>query len=380
MDDDTTFPRRQLLLGALGAAGLAAAPGLRAQARGELLLGQSAVLSGPLGKTITALNQGMQLALDQANATGGVHGQSLKLISLDDELKPDKAVANYKALAGDHRVSAFLGCVGSGTTAAAAETLRETGLPSFGGYAVGDGARAKAKGSAYFVRATYGREAEVLVNHLLTLGIDKIAVAHLDNPGGEEVVRSITRLLEARQHQLRGVGAVANDGANVGQVGRTLAAQAPQAIIMFLNAPLAAGLMDAVTQTGHRPGFYGMSIVAGDAVASILGPEKARGLVVAQAVPYPWSEVEPAAQDYRRLCAGKQIQPNYAGFEGYLNATIFVGILRRSQDATPAHLHAAIRATRTRLAGMSVDFGEGDLSGSKFVELVQVAEGGRFVR
>ena len=276
MDDDTTFPRRQLLLGALGAAGLAAAPGLRAQARGELLLGQSAVLSGPLGKTITALNQGMQLALDQANATGGVHGQSLKLISLDDELKPDKAVANYKALAGDHRVSAFLGCVGSGTTAAAAETLRETGLPSFGGYAVGDGARAKAKGSAYFVRATYGREAEVLVNHLLTLGIDKIAVAHLDNPGGEEVVRSITRLLEARQHQLRGVGAVANDGANVGQVGRTLAAQAPQAIIMFLNAPLAAGLMDAVTQTGHRPGFYGMSIVAGDAVASILGPEKAR--------------------------------------------------------------------------------------------------------
>ena len=102
--DDTTIPRRQLLLAALGTAALAAAPAVRAQARGELLLGQSAVLSGPLGKTITALNQGMQLALDQANATGGVHGQSLKLVSLDDELKPEKAIAHYKALAGDHRV------------------------------------------------------------------------------------------------------------------------------------------------------------------------------------------------------------------------------------------------------------------------------------
>jgi branched-chain amino acid transport system substrate-binding protein len=380
MDDNTTFARRQLLLGALGSAALAASPALRAQTRGELLLGQTAVLSGPLGKTIAALNQGMQLALDQANATGGVHGQSLKLISLDDELKPEKAVANYKALAGDHHVSAFLGCVGSGTTAAAADTLRETGLPSFGGYAVGDGARAKAKGAAYFVRATYGREADVLVSHLLTLGIDKIAVAHLANPGGEEVLRSVTTLLESRQHQLRGAGAVANDGANVAQVARTLADQKPQAVIMFLNAGLAAGLMDAMVQAGHRPGFYGMSIVAGDAVATILGPQKARGLVVAQAVPYPWSEVEPAAQDYRRLCSAKQVQPNYTSFEGYLNATIFVGVLRRSPDANPARLHAAIHATRTRLSGMNVDFGDGDLSGSKFVELVQVAEGGRFVR
>ena len=378
--DDTTLARRQLLLGALGSAALAAAPALNAQTRGELLLGQSAVLSGPLGKTIAALNQGMQLALDQANATGGVHGQALKLISLDDELKPENAVANYKALAGDHRVSAFLGCVGSGTTAAAADTLRDTGLPSFGGYAVGDGARAKAKGAAYFVRATYGREAEVLVSHLLTLGIDKIAVAHLANPGGDEVVRSITALLESRQHQTRGVGAVANDGANVAQVARALADQKPQAVIMFLNAALAAGVMDAMVQAGHKPGFYGMSIVAGDAVAAILGPQKARGLVVAQAVPYPWSEVEPAAQDYRRLCGARQIQPNYTGFEGYLNATIFVGILRRSPDLNPARLHAAIRATHTRLSGMNVDFGDAELSGSKFVELVQVAEGGRFVR
>jgi hypothetical protein len=37
----------------------------------------------------------MQLAPDQANAAGGVQGQALRLISLDDELKPDKAVADY---------------------------------------------------------------------------------------------------------------------------------------------------------------------------------------------------------------------------------------------------------------------------------------------
>lgn len=371
--------RRRLLQAGLGALALGSQAPVLAQARGELLLGQSAVLSGPLGKAITALNQGLQLALDQANAAGGINGQTLRLISLDDELKPDKAVANYKALIGQHHVSAFLGCVGSGTTAAAAGVLRESGLPSFGGYAVGDGAREKAKGAAYFLRASYGREAEVLVQHLLTLGIDRIAVAHLANPGGDEVLQSVTRLLAAKQVKLRGAGAVANDGANAGEVARTLAALDPQAIIMFLSAPLAAALMDAVLQTGHRPSFYGMSIVAGDGVAAIIGP-KSRGLVVAQAVPYPWSEVDLTAQEYRRLCAAQKATPNYIGFEGFLNATLFVNILRRAGDHSPARVHAAVRATRTRLAGMNIDFGDGDLSGSKFVELVQVTEAGRFVR
>ncbi|MFO1336917.1 MAG: ABC transporter substrate-binding protein [Burkholderiaceae bacterium] len=373
------IPRRRLLQAGVAAAVIGTGtPTLRAQGKGELLLGQSAVLSGPLGKAIVGLNQGMQIALDQANAAGGVNGMALKLVSLDDELKPDKAVANYKALIGQ-RVSAFVGCVGSGTTAATAGVLRESGLPAFGGYAVGDGAREKAKGAAYFVRAGYGREAEVLVQHLLTLGVDRIAVAHLANPGGDEVLQSITRLLAAKDVKLRGAGAVANDGANAAEVGRALAALDPQAVILFLNAPLAAAVMDAVLQAGHRPSFYGMSIVAGDGVAAIIGA-KARGLVVAQAVPYPWSEVDPTAQEYRRLCAARQVTPNYIGFEGYLNATLFVGVLRRAGDLNPARIHAAIRATRTRLAGMNVDFGDSDLAGSRFVELVQVTEGGRFVR
>lgn len=371
--------RRRLLQAGVGAAILGAgSPAIQAQGKGELLLGQSAVLSGPLGKAIQAFNQGLQTGLDQVNAAGGVNGLTLKLVSIDDELKPDKAVANYKTLIGQ-KVTAFLGCVGSGTTAASAAVLRESGLPAFGGYAVGDGAREKCKGSAYFVRAGYGREAEVLVQHLLTLGVDRIAVAHLANPGGEEVLQAITRLLAAKNLKLRGSGGVANDASNAGEVGRTLAALDPQVVLMFLSAPLAAGVMDAVLQTGHRPSFYGMSIVTGDAVAAIIGA-KARGLVVAQAISYPWSEVDLTAQDYRRLCNARQVTPNYYGFEGYVNATLFAAILRKSGDLSPSRIHAAIRATRTRIAGMNVDFTDGDLAGSKFVELVQVTEGGRFVR
>ena len=85
-----------------------------------MVIGQSAVLSGPLGFAMKGFNSGAQLAFDALNAQGGVHGRHIRYISLDDELKPDKTVANYKALLAEHHVFGFFGGVGSANVAAAA--------------------------------------------------------------------------------------------------------------------------------------------------------------------------------------------------------------------------------------------------------------------
>ena len=61
---------------------------------------------------------GAQLAFDAVNGQGGVQGRKIRLVTIDDELAPPKAVANYKKLL-DEGVVAMFGCVGSGTTAAA---------------------------------------------------------------------------------------------------------------------------------------------------------------------------------------------------------------------------------------------------------------------
>ena len=95
----------------------------------EIVLGQSAITSGPLGVPIKALNSGAQLAFDAVNAQGGVHGRKIRVITLDDELAPPKAVANYKKLIEEQGVVAMFGCVGSGTTAAAARRCKTTAVP-----------------------------------------------------------------------------------------------------------------------------------------------------------------------------------------------------------------------------------------------------------
>ena len=61
-------------------------------ARADLLVAQIAPMSGPIAAEGTAYNLGIRIALDAANARGGVLGKKIALKTLDDEYKPDRTV------------------------------------------------------------------------------------------------------------------------------------------------------------------------------------------------------------------------------------------------------------------------------------------------
>jgi branched-chain amino acid transport system substrate-binding protein len=346
----------------------------------EILLGSSAVLSGPLGSQIKVVHNGAGLAFDAVNEQGGVSGRKIKLMSLDDELKPEKAVENYGKLLNDHRVFAFFGCVGSGTTAAAAKLLQQSGAPSVGGYGVGDTARERVAGSAYFVRASNAREAQALVEHLTTVGVNKMAIAHLDNPGGAEAVKLIEAAMATHKLTPTAVVPVKGDGSTSAAAGKTLADSQPQAVLMYLAGTVAGEVIKATYGAGSKPMFYGMSVVPGEVTAKVVNLQ-AGGLAISQVMPYPWGEVETVTRDYRRLAERAQVPVGYGSFEGYLNALVMIEALKRAgRDLTRARLHAALRAFKMRLAGMDIDFTSGSSTGSKFIEMVRVTPEGRFVR
>ena len=346
----------------------------------EIVLGSSAVLSGPLGSQIKVLHNGAGLAFDAANEQGGVGGRKIKLVALDDELKPEKAVENYGKLLTDHRVFAFFGCVGSGTTAAAAKLLQQSGAPSVGGYGVGDSARERVAGSAYFVRASNAREAQALVEHLTTVSVNKIAIAHLDNPGGLEAVKLIEAAMATHKLAPTAVVSVKSDGSTSAAAGKTLADSQPQAVLMYLAGTVTGEVIKAMYAAGSKPMFYGMSVVSGEVTAKVV-PLQAGGLAISQVTPYPWGEVESVTRDYRRLAERAQVPVGYGSFEGYLNGLVMIEAIKRTgRDLTRARLHATLRALRLRLAGMDIDFSTGNTTGSRFIEMVRVTPEGRFVR
>jgi len=346
----------------------------------EVVFGQSAVLTGPLGVPIQRLLGGVQAALDVVNSSGGVAGRRIRLISLDDQLAPPKAVANYRQLLEVDKVFSLFACVGSGTTAAAATVLHDSDAVSLAGYAVADSARERMGRSGFFIRATTRREAEVLVRQMMTIGFTRIAVAHLDNPGGVEALQLITAALETSQLKPVVAAAIKGDGSNAADAATRLAAANPQSVIMYLGGRAPADLMTGMAAAGSHPSFYGMSIVSGEIAAQVLG-EKARGLAIAQLMPFPWFKGSTDLQVYQRLMERSKVDISYYSLEGWLSAQVLVEALRRcGRDLTRARFATTLRGLKTRIGGLDIDFTGGQTAASRFVELVQVRADGTFAR
>jgi branched-chain amino acid transport system substrate-binding protein len=269
-------PRRNLIVSGVTLASLVHTPTAFGKSSvtdsKEILIGQSAILKGPLATPVLAYNAGANLFFSAINSSGGVNGRSIRLISLDDGLSPDTAVANYKRLLTQTGVFAFFGAVGSATVTAAVSVLKESGAPLIGNFALSDSARRSARGAAYFIRATYRREAEVLVEHMVTIGIAKIGIATLANPGGDEVAGFLKAAIakSVKGGDTAATVRIANDGSNIAAAAKTLAAASPQAVVMFLGGSLYGDLMQAMSAENSKTTFYGMSTVAADRLGGAL--------------------------------------------------------------------------------------------------------------
>ncbi|MDR0410609.1 MAG: ABC transporter substrate-binding protein [Treponema sp.] len=75
-------------------------------------------LSGPVAVYGVECKNGIELAIEEINAAGGVNGKRLVLISEDDEGNPEKTVNAYKKLTTSDKVNIIIGSLTSGCTQA----------------------------------------------------------------------------------------------------------------------------------------------------------------------------------------------------------------------------------------------------------------------
>ena len=91
---------------------------LSAPSTAEILIGLGGPLTGKLEWTGEEMDMGVQHAVDDLNASGGVLGQSVRLIKVDDACNPEQAVAAAQKLASD-KVVMVVGHYCSSTSIAA---------------------------------------------------------------------------------------------------------------------------------------------------------------------------------------------------------------------------------------------------------------------
>ncbi|HWP19919.1 MAG TPA: ABC transporter substrate-binding protein, partial [Burkholderiaceae bacterium] len=181
---------------ALGPVLLAALIGLALPASAQIRVGMPSGFTGPVAPGVKENADGAKLYLDAVNAKGGVHGQKVELVTVDDKFDPKLTVELGRKLIVEQNVIALFLNRGTPHSEALIPLLREHKVPlvapSTGAMLLHD----PVNPYIFNVRATYQREAEKAVQHLASIGITRIGILQTDDSFGADAVQGALRGLQ----------------------------------------------------------------------------------------------------------------------------------------------------------------------------------------
>lgn len=158
---------------------------------GSIKIGFNVPLTGFAAADGKSALNGAELAVEQANAAGGINGDTIELIVYDDQASPKESVPIAHKLIEKDGVSAAISGSYSGSTRAAAGVFQEAGVPYIAAYAVHpDITRAgNYVFRTSFVGEVQGRAGARLIGH--TLGAKRVVIITLKNDFGKSLAAGL---------------------------------------------------------------------------------------------------------------------------------------------------------------------------------------------
>ncbi len=95
----------------------------------EIVIGEVGSMTGSEATFGVSTHRGIELAINEINTAGGVKGKTIKVISLDDQGKPDEAATAVTKLITQNNVFAILGEVASSRSLAMAPIAQQYQIP-----------------------------------------------------------------------------------------------------------------------------------------------------------------------------------------------------------------------------------------------------------
>lgn len=329
-----------------------------AQAPSELRLGAIFPLTGSLAQLGDESFRGVELAVEERNAAGGVLGRPLRLVRADAPDEGAVATEMRRLLTGPERVAAIFGSFSSAVALPASQLAEVAGIPYFELGAIGDALLERgfrwvfraSPGAADFAGISLAAVTEVLAP---ALGLPpdrlRLAIAHEEAPGGQ----SVGALQEAQIRQ-RGLSLVdrvayASRTADLNAVVQRLRGQEAD-VVLHTGAPGDEVLLfRALRDAGWQPrmvigtaGGYGLAETARSIGDGVLGA------MSADFTPFEVNErFAPGARAFadsylRRYGAEPRSGHGLATFVG---TRLFLDALQRAGSTDKERVRAAVLAS-----------------------------------
>jgi branched-chain amino acid transport system substrate-binding protein len=320
-------------------AGLAIGLWAQQAAAQDIVIPNIIELSGG-GATVGAMwKNGVSMAAEEINASGGILGRKIKLEFVDTASDPGKARAAMQRALDDKPVAVF-GPIYSGSVSATLKMTAEAEVPQIMG---GEAGPLTAQGSKYIFRTSFGQNVSMpkIANYLRDgVKAKSVAVVFVNNDFGKGGSDAIIKELKARD-----INVVANVSTEAGQadfaadVIKVKGANA-DAVFVYLNEEESARFLREAKKQGLNKPLIGETTLLGQKVIELAG-DAANGVKghVGLTIDAPVPALQEFGKKYEAKYGSKS---DHNGVKGYIAPYMIKAAAEKAGKLDPKAIAAAL--------------------------------------
>lgn len=355
---------------------------LTGRATAQIIVGQTAGFTGAVAATVKEATDGAKLYFDAVNAKGGVNGQQIELVSLDDKFDPKTAAANARTLITEKGAVALFLTRGTPHNELIIPVLDELKVPLLGPSTGAMLLHNPVRKYVFNVRSTYQREAEKAIGLLSSIGITSIGVLHVDDSFGADAFVGVKAGFDATKLTPVFIGKYDRAKPDFMPLAADVKRTSPQAVMVVGSGTHVIDALKAIRATGSRAQLVTLSNNASGGFVKALG-ENARGTIITQVFPNERSIASPLVKEALALARAKNIgEVSPAMLEGFAWAKVLTeGLRRAGSNPSGEKVRAGLEAIRGfDVGGLDVTYSPTDHTGLDFVDLSIINKDGKFTR
>ena len=349
----------------------------------QILIGQTTGLTGISAAAVKENNIGAALWIDAVNARGGINGEKIDLISLDDASDQKLAMANARTLIEQRKVVALFLTRGTPTNEAIIAVLDQYGVPLVAPSTGAMVLHKPVKKHVFNVRTPYQTEAEKAILQLASMGISRIGVLQTDDSFGRDAMQGAERGFASSGLKPSVVAVFPRISPDFARIAAEVEAKKLQAVMVLGSGSAVQAAMLAIRQVGSKAQVLSLSNTASDGFIKGLG-ENARGVMVTQVFPSERGLAVPMVKEASDLLRATKptaaLSP--AMVEGFAGAKVLVEALRRAgpKPNRVSVQRALEEMSHFDLGGLVISYSRTNHSGLDRSDLSIIGGDGRFLR
>ncbi|MEN9329756.1 MAG: hypothetical protein RLZZ484_944 [Pseudomonadota bacterium] len=352
---------------------LAVTAGL-AQAQDSIKIANIVEMSGPGTTAGTLFKNGVELAIKEINAAGGILGKRITFTSEDTQTNPGVAKGlTQKAV--DNDVFAIFGPVYSGSIMVSMAESKRGEVPNFTG---GEAAAITQQGNPYVFRTAFGQSVSFpkLARYINTKS-KSLAVIYVNNDFGKGGRDTITKLLEGSPTKI--VADISTDAGQVDFSAAVLKAKQTNAdaVFIYVNEEESARLLRELRKQGWNKPMIGETTLTGQKVIELAG-EAANGAVAHVGLTVEAPQLKAFGARYK---AEYKAESDHNGVKGYTGVYILKAAIEKAgkldrKAVAQALKNSCFSTKQTPNILMDVCFDDkGDLDRESFLVEVKAGKG-----